>query len=138
MKELDGLRALLGESSNLAISRGGKTETFNNKGVASLMALYGRGELKGAYVADSIVGKAAAVIMAAGGVRAVYAALISELAVAVFENCGIYYEFSSLTPAIINRAGDGPCPMESAVKDISDPYEGVAVLKEKLRAAGVK
>ena len=34
--------------------------------------------------------------------------------------------------AIVNRAGDGPCPIESAVADIDDPQEALVAVRQKL------
>ena len=48
-----------------------------------------------------------------------------------FSFYNIAYEYDELTQNIINRNGDGICTMEETVKNISDPKEGFAVLKNK-------
>ena len=89
--------------------------------------------MKGFSAADKIVGKAAAMLYVILGVKAVYSPVMSETAAEVFTNYNIAYEYDELTQNIINRNGDGICPMEETVKNISDPTEGFAALKNKLK-----
>lgn len=67
------------------------------------------------------------------GVKAVYSPVMSETAAEVFANYNISYEYDELTQNIINRNGDGICPTEETVKNISDPKEEFAALKNKLK-----
>lgn len=76
--------------------------------------------LRGASVADKIVGRAAAMIMAYGKVKEVFASVMSNAAVEVFREAGIEYSYSMITIAISNRRGDGICPMERTVAPIHD------------------
>ena len=86
--------------------------------------------LDGAFVADKVIGKAAALLMVKGGVKKVYGEVISAAAEGVFESHRLPYSYKTKVPYIINRVGDGMCPMENAVKDIADPDEAeAAVLK---------
>ena len=45
---------------------------------------------------------------------------------------GISASYAKLTDKIINRRGDGICPMEQAVINIADAEEGYLALKSKL------
>lgn len=93
----------------------------SERGISALLSLATDGDtLKGACVADIIVGKAAAMLMAFAGVKEVYGRVMSRKATEVFERHSIAYCYGELTETIINRKGDGPCPMEMAVKDIDD------------------
>lgn len=92
-------------------------------------------DLTGTSCADKVVGKAAALLMQKAGVATLYAGIISEPATKVLTDAGIEYEYGTLVPRIQNRKGDGLCPMESAVMDISDADEAYAVLREKLKTA---
>ena len=124
----------LSDSVNLAISSGGRLYTFNMRGVKALVDIC-QGDvsiLSGARVEDSVVGKAAALLMVFGGVESVKAALISDPAIEVFKAHGVACEYSARTPRILNRAGDGLCPMESAVVDIDDPSLALARIKETM------
>lgn len=88
--------------------------------------------LREAAVADKVIGKAAALLMVYAGVKEVYTAVISEPAAAVFRSCGVPYKAGKCVPRIINRQGDGLCPMESRVMDTDSPEEAYHRLKAAL------
>ena len=88
---------------------------------------------KGFTAADKVVGKAAALLYALMGVSSLYASVISEGALTVCKSFGISVEYGALAQNIINRRGDGFCPMEQAVADISDPQTAFNAGKEKLK-----
>lgn len=85
------------------------------------------------FVADRIVGKAAALLMVLQGAKNVYAETIDQPALAVFRTHGVNVLFRKLVPIIINRAGDGICPMENAVLAVDDPKEAFTVLSETVK-----
>ena len=102
-------------------------------GVAPMLEFIAAGtDLQGFSAADKIVGKAAAMLFLFAGVRSVYAGVMSEDAVKVFQRHGISSSYGELVPAIMNRMGAGPCPMEQTVKEIDDPAEALAAIKHKL------
>ena len=68
--------------------------------------------LKNAFVADKVVGKGAAALMIAGGVRWIYAKVISEAALMLFSASNVELEYEEKVPNIINRAGTDICPVE--------------------------
>ena len=88
--------------------------------------------LRGASVADKIVGRAAAMLMVYGGVCEVYASVISNGALDLLKENGIECRFSNTTIAISNRRGDGICPMEKTVAPIKDPERAYLALREKV------
>lgn len=88
--------------------------------------------LRGASVADKIVGRAAAMIMVHAGVKEVYASVISNGAVEVLRDAGIECSYSMTAIAISNRRGDGICPMERTVAPIHDPECAYRTLREKV------
>ena len=85
--------------------------------------------LRGASVADRIVGRAAAMIMVHAGVREVYASVVSNGALDLFKQYDISCRYSNTTIAISNRRGDGICPMEKAVAPIREPGKAYEALK---------
>lgn len=109
-----------------------KTYCSQDNGIAPLLRLVGTDDWKGAYAADKIVGKAAAMLYVLLGVKAVYAEVLSESAKAVFERYGIAYEYGTLTEKIINRMGTGLCPMELAVSEIDDPADAPDAIRAKI------
>lgn len=123
------------ETENLtcAIRQGEQIYQFTERGIRPFMSLLEDGiDLKGAVAADKVVGKAAALLMQKAKIDAVYAAVISEPACKVLQDAGIELAFGTLVPRIQNRQGDGLCPMESAVIDITDADEAYRVLQRKL------
>lgn len=85
--------------------------------------------LKGFSAADKVVGKAAAYLYVLLGIKAVYAQIISEDAVAAFEQYGVEVSWKEKVKAIRNRMNTGLCPMEQAVKDITVPEEALKAIQ---------
>lgn len=107
--------------------------TSRQNGIAPLLTRIESGEnLKGTVCADKIIGKAAALLVIFCGIRAVYGEVMSVTAKTLLEQAGIAVSYGVLTDFIINRKGDGPCPMEKAVADITDPVQAPAVLRATL------
>ena len=77
---------------------------FRERGVADLFRLL-REEpqlLRGAFIADKVVGKGAAALMVLGG----------RPALELLAGAGIAVEYTVVVPGIMNRAGTGTCPVE--------------------------
>lgn len=87
---------------------------------------------EGLSVADKIIGKASAMLLCLSGVKEVYTPTLSRTGKEVFDRYGVVYECDELTEMIVNRKGDGMCPMELTVKDIDDLNEAYEALKKKL------
>lgn len=109
--------------------------TSSDRGVKPLLHLLENEKdfLKGASVADKVVGKAAALLMVLGGVKEVHTGIISEPAVEVFEKHNITFFFDKKVERIINRKGDGLCPMETLCMDIEEPMAAFEKIKEWLK-----
>lgn len=108
------------------------------KGIKFLMEMHQKNCLKNTFVADSVVGKAAAMIMSYSGVKKCYAHLISESAYNWFLSQNIEVSYENIVPYIINRDKTDMCPMEKAVLNISDHLSGYLILKEKLKELSAK
>lgn len=103
-------------------------------GVRQLMELARDGfDLSGGFVADRVVGKAAALLMVGMGARRVYAETLSRPAYEIFEKHGVDVLYRSLVAVIINRAGDDICPMEKTVLGTDDPHTAYTLLAEKIK-----
>lgn len=72
--------------------------------------------------------------MTVGGVKEVYARVMSEPALALLQAHGINADYGQLVHHIINRAGDGWCPMEQLSRDIDDPKEIIPKIQEFFRS----
>lgn len=134
MKELTYLKEKLSGHS-LIILKDDTELISDERGIRPLLAHIRSGEdLRGAYAADRIVGKAAAMLYVLLRVRAVYADVMSKSAREIFDKYGIHYEYETLTENIVNRSGDDLCPMEKTVMDIAAPEDALAALKAKAAA----
>ena len=113
-------------------SEDGTLHRYTHRGVKDLLTLVTEtpAVLHGALIADKAVGKAAAACMVVGGVRQVHADVMSEPALDLLGAHGIIAEYDTLVDHIINRAGDGWCPMELLSRDEHDP----ATIIQKINA----
>lgn len=108
--------------------------TDRRRGVRPLMELLESGrDLQGYCAADKVVGKAAAFLYCLLGVKALHAGVLSQPARDVLASAGIEAKWDTLVPAIRNRAGDGFCPMETAVWDLTDPGPAPEAIRETLK-----
>ncbi len=114
--QLCGLVRLLREERASCVVRcGDMIRIFRRRGVKDLYELLESepGALRGALVADKVVGKGAAALMVLGGVAALHAEVVSEPAMALLRGAGVQVGFGECVPNIINRAGNGVCPVET-------------------------
>ena len=137
MTDLDRARAAL-PGHTLALCRGGEVVTSDLRGVMPMLGFLREGrDLSGFCAADRVVGRAAAMLFAKAGVRAVHAEVMSDGAAALLAAHGIGASCDVRTVAIENRQKTGLCPMESAVAGIEDIDAGIAAIcrrAEELRA----
>ena len=92
--------------------------TFTQRGVKDLLQL-----LRGAFVADKVVGKGAAALMVLGGVAELYTDVISTPARLLLEAGGVSVTAATESANIRNRAGDGICPVEALCADCTTAAE---------------
>ncbi|MBQ9797032.1 MAG: DUF1893 domain-containing protein [Clostridia bacterium] len=125
MKDLEKAKALLlapDSTYTCVLCRNDEQYTSEEKGIAPMMRFLDSGtRLDGFCAADRIVGKAAAMLFILAHVCAVHGEVMTETARRLLEENGIAVSFGTLTDAIINRRGDGLCPMEQAVFNVDDP-----------------
>lgn len=111
---MEDLISLLYNGHHSLVVANGEVCTFSGRGISDLYALLtdNPGFLRGASVADKIVGKGAAALMVLGSVQEAYAGVISTPALSLFRKSSIAVRFGQEVPNIINRTGDGICPVE--------------------------
>lgn len=76
--------------------------------------------LKGAIIADKVIGKVASSVLTVAGVKEIYADVMSKYAISVLEENHIKYEYKHLTDYVQNNDKTGMCPMENKYKDELD------------------
>lgn len=84
-------------------------------GIAYIIKLHDKGVFEGSFVADTIIGKAAAMIFSKSGVKSCYGEVMSNSAYKWLTEHNISATYGTLAECIQNRKGDGMCPMEDTV-----------------------
>lgn len=110
---------LFDEDCSCVIRRGDCLRIFRQRGVRDLLQLLHdeRSFTEGAFIADKVVGKGAAALMVLCGFGEVFAGTVSTPARLLLEEAGIALAYNREVPHIINRRGDGVCPVESLCAD---------------------
>ena len=85
--------------------------------------------LEEAFIADKVIGAAAATIIIESDVKECYGQIMSESAINLLKSSNVKYSFASTVPVILNRDKTGLCPMEKMTKDL-DSATAYSVLKE--------
>ena len=135
MKNLDLEKAkeALG-AHTIVLCKGDDIVTSDELGIKPMVSFIDEGRKLGGYaVADRTVGKAAALLFVYAGITSVYAGVLSKSGESVLKAHGIPYEYGTLAERIINRKGDGLCPMELATAEIDDPTAALAAIKVRLK-----
>ena len=124
---MEKLIRLLHEGNYSLVVAHGEIRTFSGRGVSDLYALSGEdpGFLRGASVADKVVGKAAA---------ALHADVISRPALDLLAGSGVKVGYAEEVPHVINRSGTGWCPLETRCRDLRTPEECVAQIRDFMNA----
>ena len=140
MRDIDLSKDILEKNSfTCVICNGSKTLTSTERGVKPLVLWYEGGEdMKDASAADKVVGRGAAFMYLLLGVRELYAQVISKPALELLEENGVSVSYGTLADNIINRRGDGICPFEAAVLNITDPKDAYKAIAEKMQEMKIR
>lgn len=126
------LKQLNENKLSLLVRNHGLTTQHENRGVQDLLTLIQNEpeRLKGAVVADKIIGKAAAALMIAGGVKEVHTNIICTPAKQLFEQAGVKAVATEEVPMILNRDRSGQCPIDSRLEEAQTVEECVSILQD--------
>lgn len=129
------VRILQDGEHSCVIANGAHIGAFERRGVADLLdMLHNNPEfLRGASVADKVVGKAAAALLITGGVKAVYAEIISRDALELLRDAGIETSYGKEVRRIENRFRTGLCPLEKCCVKTMNAAECVSAVEEFMR-----
>ena len=134
---LNHLRQILHTSGcSCVIGNGDTIAEFHQRGIKDLYDILrdNRPLLDGATIADKVIGKGAAALMIAGGVTMVYADVISEPAMELFKQHSIKVEYDKKVANIINRRGDGICPVEERCAECKTIVECLVRIDEFIKS----
>ena len=115
----------------------GKEYYSHERGVKPLICfLQSNNSFVGAIAADKTVGAGAAHLYVLLGIRALWANIISEAAIKILLAHNIDVLYGERVPHIINRQGNGVCPIETAVsgaKSSAEAYDLILNALERLK-----
>lgn len=117
------------EKCSLVVKNHGIVTTYSKPGVRDLEHLLDHDPemLDGATIADKVIGKAAAAMVVVGGVKELYAEVMSTKATPFLEEAGIAYTYGTLVDTI-KEEGDR-CQLEKITAPATTPEETVALLR---------
>lgn len=117
------------EKCSLVVKNHGIVTTYSKPGVRDLEYLLDHDPevLHGAVIADKVIGKAAAAMVVVGGVKELYAEVMSKRAIPFLEEAGIAYTYGTLVDTI-KEEGDR-CQLEKITAPATTPEETVALLR---------
>lgn len=128
---MEALVELLHSKGCSCVIRNGEVvREYYQRGIKDIYTLYTVEPefLRGASIADKVIGRAAAALMILGGVKRIYADTISQLALQTLSKSGVEVSYSQAVPHIINRTKTGLCPLESATKELESLEQIFAVV----------
>ena len=117
------------EKCSLVVKNHDIVTTYSKPGVRDLEYLLNHDPemLHGATIADKVIGKAAAAMVVVGGVKELYAEVMSKKAIPFLEEAGIAYTYGTLVDTI--KEEGGRCQLEKITAPASTPEETVALLR---------
>lgn len=117
------------EKCSLVVKNHDIVTTYSKPGVRDLEYLLDHDPevLHGATIADKVIGKAAAAMVVVGGVKELYAEVMSKRAIPFLEEAGIAYTYGTLVDTI-KEEGDR-CQLEKITAPAITPEETVALLR---------
>ena len=118
---MDELVRILQDGNHSLVVAGDGIRTFDGRGISDLYGILTEHPdwLRGASVADKVVGKGAAALL----ILELFAGVISTSALGLLEDSGISLRFAEKVPYIINRKRDDLCPVETLCKDCKTAAE---------------
>ncbi|MEM5869943.1 MAG: DUF1893 domain-containing protein [Candidatus Aenigmatarchaeota archaeon] len=116
----------------LVIAKNGKTIfESNSNGIKDLVLAIDllKEKMKKSSVADSKVGKAAALLFIYSGINSIFAQTISKPAISILKNFKIPFEYENVVENILNKEKNDLCPFERLVLNCDLPGEAYKKIK---------
>ena len=126
---------LFRERCSCVIRSGDVIRIFRERGVKDLFRLLKEepAMLRGAFIADKVVGKAAAALMLLGGVRELFADVISHSALELLARYRVRVSYTVAVDHIINRTRTGWCPMEIRCRECTTADECLEQIEDFMK-----
>ena len=130
----DIINELIDGHHSLIISNA-KRHVYDGKGIADLYRLLHSEpeKLRNSTVADKVVGKAAMALLMVGGVRELYAHVISDLALTLSAQSTMAVSYGKRVDHITRHDGIGWCPMEELCRECATASECLYKIEEVMQ-----
>ncbi len=134
MGDLEKAKEMLTQNDyTCVLCRENKIFTSGKRGVKPLLEFLESGKnFSGFSAADKTIGAGAAHIYVLLGVKEIWANVLSQDAMNIFEKNNIGFACEKKVPYIINRARDDRCPIEKCVQGVFDSKEALGLIKETI------
>ncbi len=131
----DMLAQLDAAQCSCVVRNKGITTHYTQRGVRDLydMVTTQPTLLRGAHVADKIIGKGAAALMINGGVRRVATHTVTTPALAMLRAAGVEVLFENEIDQIENRQKTGQCPLEERLQDVDSAHLAMPVIEQFIK-----
>ena len=125
MKDIEKAKLALTEGVSFSLVNGDNAFVSKDPGVMPVLRLLDNDKslLAGASVADRVIGRAAALLMALGEVKEVYGEVMSRPGYDALKRHDIGADFGELVDSISNKSQTGLCPIEQSCLGIDDLSE---------------
>ncbi len=129
------IQLLHSEGYSLVVANHNEIRTFSGRGISDLYNLITTDTsfLKGALLADKVVGKGAAALMIIGGITELYTDVISDSAWELFQTSSIKVSYKLRVPKIWNHAHTDSCPVEKLCKEAKTAEECFPIINDFLK-----
>lgn len=123
---------LFRERCSCVVRNGDRIRLFRERGVRDLYRLLKEEPdlLRGAFIADKVVGKGAAALIILGGASELFADVVSHPALELLNRYGIKVSYTLAVPHIINRTRTDRCPLETRCLDLYSPEECLVQIED--------
>lgn len=127
------------EIRGIAQSADGQRKEFHRQGVVDLFTLitdYPEFLCDGK-LADRVVGRGAALLLIKAKVAEVFAFVMSRPAYEILQKGGVKTSYQTLQQHIVNRTGDGICPIEQLTANTNSADDAYDLIKHFLTNKGL-
>lgn len=106
-----------------------ETNTDGLSGFLQAIKKFNR-SLRGASVADRIIGKATALLCVYSDIKAAFAYTLSKNGLEILKTYNICCQFENLVPTILNMKKTDKCPFEKLVENTTNPEKAYEKIRQ--------
>ncbi len=129
LAQLDSVRC------SCIVLKDGVTTRYTQSGVRDLYELVTTKSevLRGAHVADKIIGKGAAALMVNGKINRATTHTITTPALKMLSEAGVAVYFENEIPFVENRKKTGQCPLDARLQEVDSAAQAMPVIEQFIK-----